>query len=190
MDQPLVEIFEQARGLVAEADRKLAEAEERKREKERDESLTELAVQVDAAFDFTSREKLQLDQRLDLQQGRAQVEFVVRSVRAIFTLIPVGDERWTLSVLDEGREPKALGEFNGGTKGDAASRRLAAARVVAAIGDWSQKIDGPAKKPAAVQARWRDQVTQSEAPAPAPAPLPAPERREPTYGTFGKFLGY
>jgi hypothetical protein len=188
MDQPLVEIFEQARGLVAEADRKLAEAEERKREKEREASLTELAVKVDAAFDFTSREKLQLDQRLDIQEGRAQVEFVVRSVRAIFTLIPQGEERWMLSVLEEGREPKALGEHNGGVKADAASRRLAAARVVAAIGDWSQKLDAPAKKPAAVQARWRDQVTQ--APAPAAEPTPAPERREPTYGTFGKFLGY
>lgn len=178
MDPALADMFEQARTLVAEADRKLAEAEERRLEKEREASLTELAGRLDAAFDFTSKEKLQLDQRLDLQDGKPQVEFVVRGVRAIFVLAPQADEQWKLTVLEDGREPQLLGEFNGGVRTDSASRRLAAARIVTAMGNWTQKIE-PAKKPAAVQPRWRDQ-----------APAPAQERREPTYGTFGKFLGY
>lgn len=184
MDQALAEIFDQARSLVAEADRKLAEAEERRRDKEREVKLTELAVKVDAAFDFTSREKLQLDHRLDIQEGTPQVEFVVRSIRVIFTMVPEDGDQWKLSAHEEGRQPEALGMFQGGIPGESASRRLAAARIVAAIGNWAQKIEPAAKKPVPVQARWRDQ------PAPPPVPPPAPERREPTYGTFGKFLGY
>jgi hypothetical protein len=181
MDPALADMFEQARNLVAEADRKSAEAEERRLEKEREASLTELSGRLDAAFDFTSKEKLQLDQRLDLQDGKPLVEFVVRGVRAIFVLATDADEQWKLTVLEDGREPQLLGEFKGGVRTDSASRRLAAARVVTAMGNWTQKID-PAKKPTPVQQpRWRDQ---------APAPAPAQERREPTYGTFGKFLGY
>ena len=178
MEQALADIFEQARKLVTEADRKLAEEEERRHEKERETSLMELAGRVEAAFDFTSKEKLELDPRLDLQEGRPLVEFVVRSLRAIFVLAPQADAQWTLMVLDDGREPQDLGQFKGGTKADAGSRRLAAARIVTAIGNWTQKIQAPVKKPAQIQQpRWQDQT----------AP---PERREPTYGTFGKFLGY
>jgi hypothetical protein len=85
---------------------------------------------------------------------------------------------WSLSVIDDGREPQPLGQFRGGTKADSGSRRLAAARIVTAIGNWAQKIQPAAKKPAApIQSRWQDE------------PVPA-ERREPTYGTSGKFLGY
>ena len=178
MEPVLADMFEQARKLVTEADRKLAEEEERQREKERETNLMELAGRVEAAFDFTSKEKLELDPRLDLLEGKPLVEFVVRSLRAIFTLIPQPDGKWTLAVLDDGRDPQDLGEFKGGTKSDAGSRRLAAARVVTAIGNWTQKIQTVPKKPAQIQAaRWQDQP-------------PTPERREPTYGTFGKFLGY
>ena len=83
MDQALADVFEQARGLVADADRKLAEAEEHRKAQEREAVVTELAIKVDAAFDFTSKEKLQLEQRLDMQDGRGRVEFVVRAARAI-----------------------------------------------------------------------------------------------------------
>ncbi len=179
MEQALADMFDQARKLVTEADRRLAEEEERRHEKERETSLMELAGRVEAAFDFTSKEKLELDPRLDLQDGRPLIEFVVRSLRAIFVLAPLGDAQWTLAVLDDGREPQELGQFKGGTKADAGSRRLAAARIVTAIGNWTQKIQPVPKKAAqAQQPRWQDQAA------------PPPERREPTYGTFGKFLGY
>jgi len=107
----------------------------------------------------------------------------VRSLRVIFVLSPQNDEIWALSALEDGRAAQSLGEFKGGTKGDAASRRLAAARIVTAIGNWSQKGQPvAAKKP--VQAdpsgRWQD----------TPVPVELQERREPTYGTMGKFLGY
>ena len=143
----------------------------------------ELSARIEAAFDFTSKEKLELDPRLDLQDGKPTVEFIVRSLRAIFVLSPQNDEIWTLNALEDGRAPQSLGEFTGGTKGDAASRRLAAARIVTAIGNWSQKGQPlSAKKP--VQAdpagRWQD----------TPVPVELHERREPTYGTMGKFLGY
>lgn len=204
MDQALADVFEQARGLVADADRKLAEAEEHRKAQEREAVVTELAIKVDAAFDFTSKEKLQLEQRLDMQDGRGQVEFVVRAARAMFTLLPQEDETWKLSMLQDGREPQVVGDFQGGSKGDAASRRLAAARIVTAIGGaCAQKMEvSSPKKPTAVQPRWRDDaaaaapapVAAAPPPAPvqpaAPAPASAQDRREPTYGTFGKFLGY
>jgi hypothetical protein len=179
MEQMLAEMFDQARKLVAEADRKLAEEEERRQEKEREAILMELAGRVESAFDFTSKEKLELDPRLDLQDGKPLIEFVVRSLRAIFVLAPQASGQWLLSVVDDGREPQSLGEFKGGSKADAGSRRLAAARIVTAIGNWTQKIQPVPKKAAQMQQpRWQDQA------------IAPPERREPTYGTFGKFLGY
>ena len=78
--------------------------------------------------------------------------------------------------------PSLWESFQGGTRSDAASRRLAAARIVTAIGTWSQKGPHVARRPAQLEppGRWQD----------APATIEISERREPTYGTMGKFLGY
>jgi hypothetical protein len=184
MEQVLLEMFEQARKLVVETDRRMAEENDRIREKEREAKLLELSAQIEAAFDFTSKEKLELDPRLDMQDGKPTVEFIVRSLRAIFVMSPQPDGIWTLNALEDGRAPQLLGEFPGGSKGDAASRRLAAARIVTAIGNWSQKGQPlAAKKPvqAETSSRWQDTAVPLEV---------HQERREPTYGTMGKFLGY
>ncbi len=185
MEQVLLEMFEQARKLVVETDRRLAEENDRIREKEREAKLLELSTLIEAAFDFTSKEKLELDPRLDIQDGKPTVEFIVRSLRAIFVLTPQSDGIWILNALEDGRAPQSLGEFPGGTKGDGASRRLAAARIVTAIGNWAQKgVSLGAKKPVQPETsgRWQDTAV--------PAELQQQERREPTYGTMGKFLGY
>src|ERR1700761_3129625 len=117
MEQALVEMFEQARKLVVETDRRLAEEADRIREKEREAKLLELSHLIEAAFDFTSKEKLELDPRLDLQDdGKPTVEFIVRSLRAIFVMSPQPNGIWTLSALEDGRAPQPLGEFQGGTK--------------------------------------------------------------------------
>lgn len=84
MDQVLVEVFEQARKVVEDADRKVAEEEERRRESEREKLLLELAARIEDSFDFTSKEKLGLEPRLDVLDGVGVVEFVVRSLRTIF----------------------------------------------------------------------------------------------------------
>jgi hypothetical protein len=183
MEPVLLEMFEQARKLVVETDRRLAEENDRIREKEREAKLVELSHLIEAAFDFTSKEKLELDPRLDLQDGKPTVEFIVRSLRAIFVMSPQPDGIWTLSALEDGRAPQSLGEFKGGTKNDGASRRLAAARIVTAIGNWAQRGQPlSAKKPVQpeLSGRWQDTAV----------PIEVPERREPTYGTMGKFLGY
>ncbi len=86
MEQVLLEMFEQARKIVVENDRRMAEEADRMREKEREAKLLELSAQIEAAFDFTSKEKLELDPRLDMQDGKPTVEFIVRSLRAITTL--------------------------------------------------------------------------------------------------------
>jgi hypothetical protein len=154
--------------------------------KEREARLLELSSLIESGFDFTSKEKLELDPRLDMQDGKAAVEFIVRSQRTIFVMAPTTDGEWTLNALEDGRGPESLGIFQGGKKGDAASRRLAAARIVTAIGNWAIKGQMPAititRK--SVQpdrgGRWQD----------TPVQLEIQERREPTYGTMGKFLGY
>jgi hypothetical protein len=176
MDQALVDVFEQARKVVADADRKIAEEEERRRESERESLLQQLGARLEDAFDFTSKEKLELQPRLDVQEGVGVVEFVVRSQRAIFLLVPVEGNTWTLQVVEDGHKPQVLSEFQGGTKIEQASRRLAAARIVTAVGNWVQNVKGPRVVPNSKQSsRWHDR----DEPKP-----------EPTYGTMGKFLGY
>ena len=106
----------------------------------------------------------------------------MRSLRTIFVMSPQPEGRWILNALEDGRTPQSLGEFQGGTKGDAASRRLAAARIVTAIGNWTQKGQPlSAKKPVQSEptGRWQD----------TPIAAQMEEQREPTYGTMGKFLG-
>jgi hypothetical protein len=183
MEQILLDMFEQARKLVVETDRRLAEESDRIREKEREAKMLELSAQIEAAFDFTSKEKLELDPRLDYQDSKPTVEFIVRSLRAIFVMTPESEGKWNLSAIEDGRAQQMIGEFQGGVKGDATSRRLAAARIVTAIGNWAQKGQPlQAKKPVEAEksTRWQDSAV----------PLEMPERREPTYGTMGKFLGY
>jgi hypothetical protein len=182
MDQVLVDVFEQARKVVADADRKIAEEEERRRESEREHLLLQLGTRLEDSFDFTSKEKLELQPRLDVQDGIGVIEFVVRSQRAIFLLIPGESNNWTLQVAEDGHEPLALSQFlggtqfQGGTKTEQASRRLAAARIVTAIGNWVQNVKGP------------------QAVSNPKAPPRRHDRDEPkpelTYGTMGKFLGY
>jgi hypothetical protein len=181
MDQALVDVFEQARKVVADADRKIAEEEERRRESERERVLLLLGARLEEAFDFTSKEKLELEPRLDVQDGAGVVEFVVRSVRAIFLLSPNGlpspneGNTWTLQVIEDGRAPQMLSEFQGGTKAEQGSRRLASARIVTMIGNWIQNGKGPrvaANTEHSPKWQLRDEP-----------------RSEPTYGTMGKFLG-
>jgi hypothetical protein len=175
MDHALVDVFEQARKVVADADRKLAEEEERLRENERERLLQMLGARVEEAFDFTSKEKLELQPRLDVQEGVGVVEFVVRSQRAIFLLVPGEGETWTLHVVEDGHKPQMLSEFQGGTKIEQASRRLAAARIVTAVGNWVQNVKGP-------------QVVQNTTHS-SRLHHRAEPKPEPTYGTMGKFLG-
>jgi hypothetical protein len=176
MDQSLVDVFEQARNVVADADRKIAEEEERRRQSERESLLQQLGARMEDAFDFTSKEKLELQPRLDVQDGIGVVEFVVRSQRAIFLLSPREDDTWTLQVVDDSHKPQVLNEFQGGTKTEQASRRLAAARIVTAVGNWIQNVKGPHVVPNTKQSSRRHDHDE-----------PKPE---PTYGTMGKFLGY
>ena len=176
MDQALVDVFEQARKVVADADRKIAEEEERRGESERERLLQQLGARIEDAFDFTSKEKLELQPRLDVQDGIGVVEFVVRSQRAIFLLLPGESNTWTLQVVEDSHKPQVLSELQGGTKTEQASRRLASARIVTAVGNWVQNVKGPQVLPNMKQpSSWRDRDET---------------KPELTYGTMGKFLGY
>jgi hypothetical protein len=139
MDNSLSEVFDQARQLVAEADRRVAETEKRRREIEGQAKLAELVVRAEEAFDFTSREKLELDPRMDVHEDVAVIEFVVRAARAIIVLAPKDDVMWDLLVVEDGKNVSSVAEIVGGIKAEPNSRRLAAARVVASIAIWVEK---------------------------------------------------
>ena len=100
---------------------------------------------------------------------------MVRGLRAIFLLSPSESNTWTLEVAEDGHETQVLSEFQGGTKAEHASRRLAAARIVTAVGNWVQNAKGSRHASAAKQPlRWHDSDES---------------RPELTFGTMGKFLG-
>jgi hypothetical protein len=184
METALLEVFEQARKVVEDADRKIAEEEERRREAERVKLIEQLTLRIEEAFDFTSKEKLELEPRYDVLDGSGVVEFVIRSMRAIFLLSANETNRWTLRVVEDGHKPLVLCEFQGGTKGDQPSRRLAAARIVTMIGNWVQNAKElqvvPPKPPVS---RWQDSRIELKSESRNES------RPEPTYGTMGKFLG-
>jgi hypothetical protein len=175
MDQTLIDMFDQARKMVADADRRIAEEEERRRDRERERLVVEFSARIEDAFDFTSKEKLALEPRLDIQDGLGVVEFVVRGLRSIFLLSPAEGNMWTLQVIEDGHQPQMLSEFQGGTKGEHASRRLAAARIVTAVGNWVENAKGSRRAPATKPSLRRVEDEES--------------RPEVRFGTMGKFLG-
>jgi hypothetical protein len=201
MDPQLLETFAQARALVEEDNRRKMEDEQRKREAERESLLRELASRVEAAFDFTSREKLELDPRMDVLDGRGVLEFVVRSIRAIFILSQAPTGQWGLQVAEDNQPLALLVEMEGGQKDDATSRRLAAARIVTTIGDWAA-----AKEQATVPPQQQGQrraaappppppqqvkpPTKNPPPPPPPAPPVEGGRKPPPVPQFGKVFGY
>jgi hypothetical protein len=184
MENNLSEVFDQARQLVAEADRRVAETEKRRREIEGQAKLAELVIRAEEAFDFTSREKLELDPRMDVHEDVAVIEFVVRAARAIFVLAPKDDVMWDLLVVEDGKNVSSVSEIVGGIKAEPNSRRLAAARVVASIAIWVEKnrtrrggsqAASQAAAQAQVQNPQQSQVLDAAVPA---ATTPAYEPRE------------
>jgi hypothetical protein len=178
------EVFEQARAIVEEADRRIAEEQQRIRDAERDKILHALAAKLDDVFDFSSREKLELDPRLDVLEGRGVVEFVVRSSRSMFLLAEGEAGKWHLSVAEDGQQWQSLGEFEGGKKTDSASRRLAAARLVTAIGNVVER-KAPRARPAAA-------AKAAKVPFQAPEPVfdDSENKPKPVVPEFGKSFGY
>ena len=96
---------------------------------------------------------------------------------------------WTLQVVEDGREPQGLGEFKGGLKSEQASRRLAAARIVTAVGNWVQNVKGSNGN---IQNGRGSQAVGNTRQQQQPVRWQAERdetRPEPTYGTMGSFLG-
>jgi hypothetical protein len=173
MESNLSDVFEQARQLVAEADRRVAETERRRREIEGQAKLAELVVRAEEAFDFTSREKLELDPRMDVHEDMAVIEFVVRAARAIFVLAPKDDVMWDLLVVEDGKNVSSVAEIIGGIKAEPNSRRLAAARVVASIAGWVEKHRQSRRAPQGQSLGQAQSAQQTHAPANVQVPQAA-----------------
>jgi hypothetical protein len=163
-------IFNQARQLVQEADRKLEELEHRFNE----------------AFEFSREERDELAPRASDEYANWTIELAPKSLRAIFLLTPKTGREWSLEVMDPEHGMRSLGLFRGGDNGVGGSRRLRAARVVSAIGSWVEKAQMPLPPQQSVPtsrkeaAHMRAEVKQVEVKADLPPrdqmPMPAAPR--------------
>ncbi len=126
-----INIFQQARLLVAQADRE----------------LTELATRFDEAFPLSSEEKEQLRPCPVDAFDRWSIELAPKDSKAAFLMTPEGSGAWLLEVAERGKEPSRLGSFQAGNGANGSRGRLRAARMVSAIGDWLERRPG---KPSSV----------------------------------------
>jgi hypothetical protein len=142
-------IFQQARQLVAEADRKLEELEHRFNE----------------AFEFSREERDELMPRASDEYANWTIELAPKSLRATFLLTPKTGREWSLEVMDPEHGMRSLGLFRGGDNGVGGSRRLRAARVISSIGSWVEKahMAMPAAPQQAVPASRKETSMRSEA---------------------------
>lgn len=154
-------IFQQARQLVQEADRKLEELEHRFNE----------------AFEFSREERDELMPRASDEYANWTIELAPKSLRAIFLLTPKTGREWSLEVMDPEHGMRSLGLFRGGDNGVGGSRRLRAARVVSAIGGWVEKTHNPMAQvaPQAVPASRKDNMRAEAKPVEVKADLPMRE---------------
>lgn len=201
MDHGLSEVFEHATRLLAEVDRRAAEERDRRFAAERQAKLDVFCAEVEQAFDFSSREKIELNTRVDLHQGAPGLEFMVRTARAVFSLRKAeAPSSWTLDVQEADAAAVELGTFESGVADRPAhedgSRRIAAVRVVSAIGAWLQSHASVDREPVresppayVAEAQERRPVRPAE-PERESEPVPARPNRDVSYGTFGKFMGY
>ncbi len=154
-------IFQQARQLVQEADRKLEELEHRFNE----------------AFEFSREERDELMPRASDEYASWTIELAPKSLRAIFLLTPKTGREWSLEVMDPEHGMRSLGLFRGGDNGVGGSRRLRAARVVSAIGGWVEKTHSPLAQsaPQAVATSRKDTMRAEAKPVEVKADLPMRE---------------
>lgn len=162
-------IFQQARQLVAEADRK----------------IEELELRFNEGFDFSREERDELMPRASDEYANWTIELAPKSLRAIFLLTPKSGREWSLEVMDPEHGMRSLGLFRGGDNGVGGSRRLRAARVVSAIGNWVEKAHQQGAVLQSVSAGRKDSNMRSEAkpievkseiPMRADIPMPAAPR--------------
>lgn len=164
-------IFQHARQLVAEADRKLEELEHRFNE----------------AFEFSREERDELAPRASDEYANWTIELAPKSLRAIFLLSPKTGREWSLEVMDPEHGMRSLGLFRGGDNGVGGSRRLRAARVVSAIGSWVEKSSqmvapqqqqsvGNSRKEAHMRSEAKPVEVKGDLPSRDQMPMPAAPR--------------
>ena len=159
MDTLSINIFQQARQIVAQAEREMAE----------------VASRFEAAFPLSREEKEELRPSPVDAFDHWSVELAPKNAGATFLMTPSEGGSWTLDVVERGRDHlHELGSFHAGNGASGTRGRLRAARVVNAIGSW---LEAKGKLPAGdmetvlvFEANARVEVKQESRPKVAPAP--------------------
>ncbi len=121
MDSLSINIFKQARQVVAQAEREMAEVGDR----------------FDAAFPLSREERDELRPMPVDAFDQWSVELSPKNAGASFLMTPEDGGAWRLEVVERGRDQlQELGSFFAGNGSNATRGRLRAARVVNAIGSW------------------------------------------------------
>lgn len=121
MDSLSINIFKQARLVVAQAEREMAEVGNR----------------FDAAFPLSREEKEELRPTPVDAFDRWSIELSPKNAGATFLMTPEEGGSWTLDVVERGRDQaQELGSFHAGNVSNGTRGRLRAARVVNAMGSW------------------------------------------------------
>jgi hypothetical protein len=121
MDSLSINIFKQARLVVAQAEREMAEVGDR----------------FDAAFPLSREEKDELRPTPVDAFDQWSIELSPKNAGATFLMTPEDGGAWTLDVVEGARDQsQQLGRFHAGNGCSGTRGRLRAARVVNAIGSW------------------------------------------------------
>jgi glycine/D-amino acid oxidase-like deaminating enzyme len=159
MDSLSINIFKQARLVVAQAEREMAEVGDR----------------FDAAFPLSREEKDELRPTPVDVFDQWSIELSPKNAGATFLMTPEDGGAWTLDVVEGGRDQsQQLGRFHAGNGSSGTRGRLRAARVVNAIGSWLEakgKLPSPDMETVLVfEANARVEVKQESRPRVQPPP--------------------
>ncbi|MGI8770693.1 MAG: hypothetical protein ACR2JE_04585 [Acidobacteriaceae bacterium] len=153
MDSLSINIFKQARQVVAQAEREMAEVGNR----------------FDGAFPLSREEKDELRPTPVDAFDQWSIELSPKNAGATFLMSPEDGGAWRLEVVERGgHQLQELGSFYAGNGSNGTRGRLRAARVVNAIGSWLEakgKLPSPDMETVLVfEANARVEVKQESRP--------------------------
>jgi len=176
MDQALVDVFEQARKVVADADRRSQKRGAAAEESERESLLLQLGARLEDTFRLHQQGKAGVATRLMFRMVLESLSLSSEASEPSFCSYQWESNMWTLQMVDDGHKPQVLSELQGGTKLRTGIPAVWQRHARGGGRQLGSKRQGPQAVPNTKQSSRSHDRDE-----------PKPEL---TYGTMGKFLGY